>query len=72
MSLSGAVKLSTLDKETMSNWISGYQIKKYEVPLTNDMLERMHAAKNKKEIVEVQKAKAQSKAKECIKRIKQR
>ena len=52
ISPSGAVKLSTLDGETVSKWISGCRIKKYEMPLTNDMLERMHAAKNKKEAVE--------------------
>ena len=71
ISSSGAVKLLTLDGETMSNWISGCRIKKYKLPLTNDMLERMHAAKNRKEAAEVQKAKAQAKAKERIKRIKQ-
>ena len=48
----GAVKLSTLDGEIMSNWISGCRLKKYQLPLTNEMLERMHAAKNRKEVVE--------------------
>ena len=71
ISSNGVVKLSTLDGETMSNWISGCQIKKYELPLTNDMLERMHDAKNRKEVVEMQKAEAQDEAKERIQRIKQ-
>ena len=66
ISPSGAVKLSTLNGETMSNWISGCCIKKYELPLTNDMLEHMHAAKNRKEATRSQKAKAQAKAKELI------
>ena len=50
ISSSGVVKLSTLDGESMSNWISGYHIKKYELPLTNNMLEQMHAAKNTKKV----------------------
>ena len=52
ISAGGAVKLSTLDGEIMSNWISGCRLKKYQLPLTNEMLERMHAAKNRKEVVE--------------------
>ena len=58
ISLSGAVKISTLNGESMPNWISGYQIKKYELPLTNDMLEPMHAAKNKKKAARFQKEEA--------------
>ena len=54
----GAVKLSTIDGEIMSNWICGYCIKKYHFPLTNDMLERMHAAKNMIEAVKQQKEEA--------------
>ena len=46
--MSGIVKLSTLDRESMSNWVSGCRIKKYELPLTNDMLEHMHATRNRK------------------------
>ena len=53
ISLSGAVKLSTLDGEIMSNWISGCQIKRYELPLTNDMLKHMHAAKNREEAAKI-------------------
>ena len=72
ISSSGAVKLSTLDGEIMSNWISGYCIKKYHLPLTNDMLERMHVAKNRKEAAKQQKVESQAEAKEQIKKIKQR
>ena len=50
----------------MSNWIRGYRIKKYELPLTNDMLECMHAARK----MICKKKKAQAKAKEQIKKIK--
>ena len=70
VSSSGAIKLSMLDREIMSNWISGCQIKKYELLLTNDMLEQMHAAKNRKEATKIKKKKAPIEAKECIKRIK--
>ncbi|MCO5607683.1 hypothetical protein L7F22_061881 [Adiantum nelumboides] len=45
---SGAVKLSTLDGEPMANWISGCRLKKYHLPLTHELLERMHAAKQRK------------------------
>ncbi|MCO5571124.1 hypothetical protein L7F22_024856 [Adiantum nelumboides] len=48
VSPSGAVKLSTLDREPMANWISGCRLKKYQLPLTNELLERMHAAKQRR------------------------
>ncbi|MCO5559629.1 hypothetical protein L7F22_013230 [Adiantum nelumboides] len=48
LSPSGAVKLSTLDGEPMANWISGCRLKKYHLPLTNELLERMHAAKQRR------------------------
>ncbi|MCO5551444.1 hypothetical protein L7F22_004947 [Adiantum nelumboides] len=48
VSPSGAVKLSTLDGEPMANWISGCRLKKYNLPLTNELLERMHAAKQRR------------------------
>ena len=37
VSSSGAVKLSTLDGESMSKWMSGCHKKKYELPLINNM-----------------------------------
>ena len=64
ISLSGAIKLSKLDGESMSNWISGCCIKKYELPLTNDMLEQINVARNRKKVVELQKKESQAKAKE--------
>ena len=67
ISASGAFKLSTLDKEVMSNWISGCKLKNYHLPL-----ERMHAAKNRKEAAALQKHEAQDKAQERINKIKQR
>ena len=70
LSLSGAVKLSTLDGESMSSWISGCCIKNYNLPLTNDILERMHATRNRKEAIELQKKEAQAEGKEQIKKIK--
>ena len=70
ISSSGAAKLSTLNGESMSNWISGCRIKKYELPLTNDMWEHMHATRNKKEAAKLQKKEAQVEAKEWIKKIK--
>ncbi|MCO5612383.1 hypothetical protein L7F22_066650 [Adiantum nelumboides] len=48
VSPSGAVKLSTLDGEPMANWISGCRLKKYYLPLTNKLLEKMHAAKQRR------------------------
>ena len=55
----------------MSNWISGGCIKKYELPLTDKMLERMHATRNRKEAALIQKEEAQAEAKERIRKIKQ-
>eukprot|EP00250_Pteridium_aquilinum_P030065 c40593_g1_i1 orf=3-197(-) len=47
ISPSGEIKLATLDGQEMSNWISGYRLKKYHLPLTPEMLEREHAAKQR-------------------------
>ena len=41
LSTSGAVHLATLDGEPMSNWISGCRLKKYNEPLTDDILKRL-------------------------------
>ena len=49
ISSSGAVKLSTLDGEIMSNWISGCRVKKYYTPLTTKELEHLHKAKWRQE-----------------------
>ena len=47
ISTSGALRLATLDGEHMPNWISGYQVKKYHRPLTIEMLECIHKAKER-------------------------
>ena len=72
LSASGTIKLYTLDGVVMSNWTSGCRLKKYHLPLTNEMLKRMHAAKNKKEAAALQRQQAQDKAQEQIKKIKKR
>lgn len=46
---SDAMKLETLDGEKMANFINGSRLKKYEEPLTEDMLQRMHQAHTRKE-----------------------
>lgn len=45
LSSSGAVHLATLDGEPMTSWISGCKLKKYHEPLTQDILNRLHATK---------------------------
>ena len=49
LSSSGAIKLSTLEGEEMSNSISGCRIKKYNKPLTQHELNLLHQAKWQKE-----------------------
>ena len=49
ISPSGLVWLETLDGEPMVNYINGSRLSVYNEPLTLDMLNRMHATKNKKE-----------------------
>ena len=44
----GAVRLETLDGQPMANFINGSQLRKYKEPLTDEILERMHIAKNAK------------------------
>ncbi len=48
LSSSGAVHLATLDGEPMANWISGCRLKKYKEPLTDEILQRLHATKEQK------------------------
>lgn len=64
LSVSGAIHLATLDGEPMANWISGCRLKKYYKPLTEDILSRLHAAKERKQRKETIKQQAQTKAKE--------
>ena len=49
MSPSGVVRLETLEGEQMANFINGSRLKKYEEPLTEDMLQRLHQARTWKE-----------------------
>ena len=49
ISPSGLVRLETLDGEPMANYINGSWLRVYNEPLTMEMLNRLHAAKNKKE-----------------------
>ena len=48
----------------MPNWISGCRLKKYHLPLTVDMLERVHAAKHRANKHEEQVQQAQAEVKE--------
>ena len=45
----GAVRLETLDGQQMANFINGSRLRRYQEPLTEDILARLHAAKNEKE-----------------------
>ena len=63
LSPSGAVRLATIDGELMANWISGCHLKKYHLPLMQEMLMRMHQAKERKLHAEQIKASAQEEAK---------
>ena len=66
LSPSGAVKIATLEGEEMPNWISGCRLKKYLIPLTQEMLMKIHMEKQrtreKARVVE----EAQEEAKERI------
>ena len=59
-----AIHLETLEGEPMGTFINGSQLKRFHEPLTDDMIERMHAAKSRKLAFEQLKADAQAKAKE--------
>ena len=62
LSPSGAVKLATLGGEPMANWISGCRLKKYDLPLTKQMLDDLHLAKTNKQQKEDRKIHAQEEA----------
>ena len=70
ISRSGAVRLATLDGEQMLNWMSGCRIKKYHEALTPNMLERIHAAKQRKEKAETMKAEALKESRERAQKCK--
>ncbi|MCO5614527.1 hypothetical protein L7F22_068810 [Adiantum nelumboides] len=58
ISPSGAIKLATLEGEEMPNWISGCRLKKYHLPLTTDMLAKIHSARERKNKLKEIKAEA--------------
>ncbi|MCO5577836.1 hypothetical protein L7F22_049587 [Adiantum nelumboides] len=58
ISSSGAIKLATLEGEEMLNWISGCRLKKYHLPLTTEMLAKIHSAKEWKNKLKETKAQA--------------
>ena len=60
---SGSVRLETLDGEPMANYINGSRLHVYNEQLTMDMLNKLHAAKNKKEAHQRMVQEAQDKAK---------
>ena len=62
-SMRGAVRLETLDGEPMDSFINGSRLKRFHEPLTDDMLEHMHAAKTTKIALQQLKEQAQAKAK---------
>lgn len=53
-----------LDGDPMTSWISGCRLKKYHTPLTQKILNRLHATKEQNKQKEVIKAQAQVEAKE--------
>lgn len=55
----------------MPNFINGSRLKRYEGPLTEDMLEQIHRAKMYKEGQQLLKEKAQLEAKECRQRMRE-
>ena len=67
ISTSRALRLATIDGEQMPNWISGCRVKKYLAPLTMEMLECIHQAKERKHKADthIQQAKAEGKAQEA-------
>ena len=69
---SGAVRLETLDGEQMPNFINGSRIKKYEEPLTEDILLRLHSARTLKEGQARLKKQAQDEARARALAIKQK
>ena len=68
----GAVRLETLDGQPMANFINGSQLRKYNEPLTDEILERMHTTKNAKIRQEQIKEEAQAKARLCAQKNQER
>ena len=72
MTSSGAERLETLDGAEMPNFINGSRLKKYELPLTEDILRKLHMSKTYKEGQAQLKIKAQREARERWEKIKKR
>ena len=68
----GVVCLDTLDGEPMANFINGSSLKHFHEPLTQDMLERMHAVKTRKEALETMKSETQEDAQQRAAKAKAR
>ena len=68
----GAVCLETLDGEPMANFINGNCLKYFHEPLTQEMFERMHAAKTRKEALETMKIESQEEARQRAAKAKAR
>ena len=65
LSSSGVVRLETLDGVQITNFINGSRLKKYELPLTEEMLQQLYQAKTYKQGQIELKEHAQREAKEC-------
>ena len=68
----GAVCLETLEGEPMANFINGSCLKRFHEPLTEEMLEKMHAARTRKEALETMKKEAQEEARQRAAKAKAR
>ena len=68
----GAVRLETLEGEPMANFINGSCLKRFHEPLTQNMLEKMHAARTRKEALETMKQEAQEEARQRAAKAKAR
>ena len=68
----GAVCLETLDGEPMANFINGSCLKRFHEPLTQEMLEKMHATKTRKLALETMKSEAQEEARQRAAKAKAR
>jgi len=49
LNTSGAVRLETLYGVPMGDYINGSHLKRYEEPLTDELIQRLHAAQNRNE-----------------------
>ncbi len=72
LTTSGAVRLETLDGAQMPNFINGSRLRRYELPLTKEMLYRLHRVKTYKQGQKELKDQAQKEARERRHKIKAR